>query len=324
VDVLSDLLQRSRARGAAFSRSVLRGQWALEFPVTGTLAVHAIVSGDLWAWGADPAAAQPLAAGDVVILRASPHFLGTSPGRPTIPFHHVLRNGFHPAPGEPADGPAAEFCCGAYLFDGDLSRPLLDALPELVRLRPAAGSALRASVDLLLAEMRASEGLGPVRPGQQALLDRLLDVVLVHGLREWLSRADTAPGWFRACGDPSLDAALSAVHADPARPWTVAELARTAGTSRSAFARQFTDTVGLPPLAYLTRWRIALAKERLRDSRDGLAAIAAAVGYSSEFSFASAFKRQVGLPPGRWRTENAPTELTAPAAVAAGVPGAAP
>jgi AraC-like DNA-binding protein len=188
------------------------------------------------------------------------------------------------------------FFCGAYLFDGDLCGGLLDALPDTVPLRPAIGSALRATTDLLAREV-LSEG-----PGQQALLDRLLDVALVQVLREHFGAAGTAaPPWFRASADPGVGAALRALHADPAAPWTVAGLAAEASLSRGAFARRFRHLLGVAPLAYLTGWRMALARERLRDGDDGLAAVAAAVGYRSEFAFAAAFKRHHGTSPGRWR-----------------------
>lgn len=302
MDVLTDLLQRSRARGAAFSRSTLHGDWGLRFPVDGTLAIHAIVDGEMFAWTDDPNHPTRVTGGDVLLLRASPHHLASTPGRPTTPYLNLLSGALttrHARLGEPADGPAADFCCGAYLFEGDLSTPLIESLPDLVRLRPPAGSPLRLTVDLLVDEM-AGDG-----PGQQALLDRLLDVALVQSLRLWFRQTNEAPGWFRALEHPGLAAALRAVHADPMHSWTVGELANVAALSRSNFARRFTHVVGTSPLHYLTDWRIALAKERLRDTHDGLAAIAAAVGYGSEFSFASAFRRQVGTAPGRWRTQHA-------------------
>lgn len=301
VDVLTDLLERSRARGAAFSRSTLHGDWGLRFPVDGTLAIHAIVGGEMYAWTDDPGRPTRVIGGDVLLLRASPHHLASAPGMPTVPFADFVGDGAvsrQVRVGEQADGPVADFCCGAYLFEGDLSRPLIDALPDLVRLHPPANSPLRLTVDLLAAEM-AGGG-----PGQQTLLDRLLDAALVQALRLWFRDAAEVPGWFRAMDDPGLGAALRALHADPAHAWTVGDLARVAALSRSTFARRFGEVVGVPPLQYLTDWRIALAQERLRDTREGLSAIATAVGYGSEFSFATAFKRQVGTAPGRWRASS--------------------
>lgn len=309
MDALSDMLERSRARGAAFSHSTLHGAWGLRFPGDGEVAVHAIVDGELHAWVDDAGHAQRLGGGDVVLVRADEdHHLAHVPGAPCVPWAQFAADADagegasrRLVRGEPGDGPAASFCCGAYLFEGDLCTPLLRSLPHLVRLQPRSGSPLRVVVDLLIAEM------GRDGPGQQALLDRLLDVALVEALREHLATlGEDAPGWFRARRDPGLAAALDAVHADPARSWTVAELADRAHLSRATFSRRFAEVVGDPPLQYLTAWRMALARERLRDTGDGLAAIAASIGYASEFSFAAAFKRHVGTAPGRWRAGRDP------------------
>lgn len=132
-------------------------------------------------------------------------------------------------------------------------------------------------------------------------------MILVQALREQLA-ADVraAPAWFRAMDDPAVGAALRAVHADPARAWTVADLAAEASLSRATFARRFTALLDVAPLTYLTDWRMALAREQLRAGDTGLAAVARSLGYASEFSFAAAFKRHHGTPPGRWRSAAIP------------------
>ncbi|HEY6525048.1 MAG TPA: AraC family transcriptional regulator [Solirubrobacteraceae bacterium] len=301
MDVLTDLLQRSSARGAAFSRTTAHGDWGLRFGGGAALAVHVVVEGEVHLWTTRPEQAVRLLPGDVALVRepAAQH-LAHAPGARCRPAGEVMAPGAgvsnRMSLGEPADGPPTTFFCGAYRFEGDLCQSLLAALPELLPIRPAAGSTLRATLDLLAAEMLRDE------PGQQTLLDRLLDVALVQILREYLTSRDAAaPGWFRASSDERIGTALRALHADPARTWTVAELAEVAALSRSAFARQFTELVGLAPLAYLNDWRMALARERLRDTEARLAAIAGSLGYASEFSFAAAFKRHHGLAPGRWR-----------------------
>lgn len=304
VDVLTDLLQRSRARGAAFSRTTGHGEWGLRFPGGAVaLAVHAVVEGEVHIWTADPAQSVRLLGGDLALVREPPaQHLAHAPGASCRPSAEVMTAGTGVSDrielGCPADGPAANFFCGAYRFDGDLHRTLLDALPPLLHVRPPAGSMLRATLDLLAGEMLRDE------PGQQTLLDRLLDVALVQIIRDhFATGAAAAPAWFRASADERIGAALRAMHADPAHPWTVAELARRAALSRSAFARQFTDLLGMAPLSYLNDWRMALARERLRDGEDRLAAIATSLGYASEFSFAAAFKRRHGIAPGRWRRD---------------------
>jgi AraC-like DNA-binding protein len=302
MDVLTDLLERSRARGAAFSRTSAYGEWGMRFPGGAALAVHAVIDGEVHLWVREPADALRLLPGDVVLVREStPHYVAHTPGAPCIELAEAMTPttgvSKRMVVGDPAQPVSAAFFCGAYRFEGDLCDGLLAALPDTLQLRPASGSTLRATMDLLAREM-LEEG-----SGQQTLLDRLLDVALVQILREHLTalRRD-APGWFRASADPRIGAALRALHARPEHPWTVAELAEHALLSRSAFARHFTELLGVAPLTYLADWRMALARERLRDTDAGLATIAQTLGYASEFSFAAAFKRHHGTAPGRWRS----------------------
>jgi AraC-like DNA-binding protein len=299
MDVLTDLLTRSRARGAAFARTRARGEWGIAFPAVPGPTLHTVLEGQVAFWTGNPRDALALRPGDVVLVRQqTEQHLGHTPGASCAPIEALAagspdRQIMLERPGSPA---SAAFFCGAYLFEGDLSGGLLSSLPTTLRLQPAAGSSLRATTDLIAHELLQDE------PGQQTLLDRLLDVALVQILREhFTTNHDTAPSWFRASSDPHLGPALRAVHANPGRPWTVAELAAHASLSRAAFARRFNHELGVAPLTYLTDWRMALGRERLRDSNDGIAAIAQSLGYASEFSFAAAFKRHEGIAPGRWR-----------------------
>jgi AraC-like DNA-binding protein len=303
VDVLTDLLERSRARGAAFSSTTAHGRWGLTFPGSAPLSVHALVQGEAHLWSANGGQALHVFPGDVVLVREhTPHHLAWRAGARCVPLAEAMATvsgvGRRLEVGDADEPVAATFFCGAYRFEGDLCQSLLQALPDTLRLRPAAGSTLRATMDLLAGEMLRDD------PGQQTLLDRLLDVALVQILRAHFSTATaTAPGWFRASGDARIEAALQALHTNPGHQWTVAELAEHALLSRSAFARRFTELLGVPPLTYLNDWRMALARERLRDSDARLASIGTALGYASEFSFAAAFKRHHGTAPGRWRRE---------------------
>jgi AraC-like DNA-binding protein len=302
VDVLTDMLQRSRAHGAAFSHSTAHGEWGVQFPSGAQLAIHGLLGGEAFAWTDRPEEARRVLSGDVVLVRGpSQHHMGHAPAAGTVPFlghpasappsGGALRMAFGSGSGDPTT-----FFCGAYRFEGDLCAGLLARLPSLTVVRPRAGSSLRATLDLFAGELLQQA------PGQQALLDSLLDVILVQALREQLAAdLDAAPAWFRAMADPAVGAALRAIHADPQRDWTVAGLAAEASLSRATFARRFTQLLGLAPLAYVTDWRMALAREQLRAGHAGLAAIARSLGYASEFSFAAAFKRHHGIAPGRWR-----------------------
>jgi AraC-like DNA-binding protein len=306
VDVLTDLLQRSRAHGAAFSHSTARGEWGVGFPAGAKLAIHGILGGEAFAWTDDARRSRHVLPGDIVLVRGpTEQFMAHAPGAGVVPFAGLPFSGppggarrivFGSGSGDPTT-----FFCGAYTFQGDLCAGLLAVLPDLTVVRPRAGSSLRATLDVFADELLRAA------PGQQALLDSLLDVILVQALREQLAAdVQAAPAWFRAMDDPAVGAALRAVHADPARAWTVADLAAEASLSRATLARRFTALLGVAPLTYVTDWRMALAREQLRDGDTGLAAVARSLGYASEFSFAAAFKRHHGMPPGRWRTAATP------------------
>src|ERR1700742_2268835 len=146
MDVLTDLLQRSRARGAAFSQTTFRGPWGIRFPGDATLAVHAILDGEMYGWTGEPACAQRLVGGDVILVRAGAHHIAHAPGVPCRPWAEMAREGRRLTVGDPTHAPAGVLFCGAYRFYGDLCAPLLDGLPDIVRLRPAAGSALRTPI----------------------------------------------------------------------------------------------------------------------------------------------------------------------------------
>lgn len=187
--------------------------------------------------------------------------------------------------------------CGAYLLDGARPHPLLSELPPVIHLPARVGqhAALRSLVDLLAAEL-TSRG-----PGADAIVPALLDALLTYMLRECFDEGHSATGWSAALTDPAILTALNRIHTDPARHWMVAGLAAEAGLSRSAFARRFALLAGRPPLAYLSWWRMTLAARLLRESDAPLSAVARQTGYTSEYAFANAFKREFGIAPGRYR-----------------------
>ncbi|MDT0449523.1 AraC family transcriptional regulator [Streptomyces sp. DSM 40473] len=183
---------------------------------------------------------------------------------------------------------------GAYELRGDVGERLLDMLPPLAVV--PTGPRTRAALDLLAAEVAHEE------PGQDAILNRLLDLVLVLALRAWYARPQAElPSWYGALSTPAVGDALRLLHEDPAHRWTVAELAARVGQSRAAFAARFTGVVGEPPLTYLTGWRMALAADLLHDTEETVAAVAREVGYTDAFAFSVAFKRACGASPSDWR-----------------------
>jgi AraC-like DNA-binding protein len=306
VDLLHDHLMRARATGAVFARTVATPPWGLRLGGSVQLAAHAVTRGKAWLWLSDPASAVELLPGDITLVRGgSAHYIAHEPGADCLEPDDFRSRHAQDAP--PADHAATVFLCGAYQFSGDIGSGLLDALPPALTLSPAIGEPLREVITLLSRELTAAE------PGQQTVLDRLLDVLLVLALRSGFQRGATAPRWYRASADPRLRPALQAMHQDASHPWTVPELAAVSGLSRAAFARVFRDTLGQPPLQYLTDWRMTLARDHLRASELNLASIAAAVGYRSPYAFAAAFRRHHGIPPGAWRQQQ-PMEPFTPAA----------
>jgi AraC-like DNA-binding protein len=181
----------------------------------------------------------------------------------------------------------------AYEGRSEVSARLLDALPTVLVLR--ADEWETPLVDLLAAEA------GNDGPGQEAYLDRLLDLLLIAVLRTWFDRDENAPTWWHAEHDPMVGPALKLIYNNPAHPWTVANLAAAVGSSRAVFASRFAEQVGEPPIAFLTSWRLALAADLLRSSQATIAAVARQVGYSTPFALSSAFKRAYGVSPNTYR-----------------------
>jgi AraC-like DNA-binding protein len=180
--------------------------------------------------------------------------------------------------------------------------PLLTLLPDVLHI-PArqAGTALDATLRLLASEISQPQ------PGAAAVLDRIVDILLVQLLRAWLAtdpaRART-PSWLSALTDPVAGPALAVLHTQPGRDWTIPSLAAAIGVSRATLARRFPAQVGCTPAAYLTRWRMDLAAVRLRDTDDTVGAVARSLGYTSEYAFSRAFTRDRRIPPGRYRTRS--------------------
>ncbi|MEV0763987.1 AraC family transcriptional regulator [Nocardia sp. NPDC050435] len=292
MDILSETIAAIRTGHPASGMFVRHAPWGRRYPVVPGAGFHVVLQGScqLIPPGGEPLA---LGVGDVVFMpRGADHDLVDQLGSAVTELAQ---------PGEPREiiGPGARslLLCGAYELGRQRSHPLLDELPEFIHFPARLGEhpTLRAAVELLAAELTEP------RLGSDAVVPTLLETMLLYILRAWFDEQEGGTGWAGAFADPAVAAALRAVHEDPARAWTVPELSARAGVSRATLARRFTATVGEPPLAYLTRWRLLTAAKLLRETGDGLAAIARKVGYTSEFAFAKAFKREYGLAPGQYR-----------------------
>lgn len=300
MDLLHDYLVRARASGAVFARSVARPPWGLTLPGSIQLSLHTVLRGHAWVWLDDPAEAERLLPGDLaIVVGGRDHHIADEPAPDRCLTHEqfwAAKTGDDA--GDDADDPqAAVFLCGAYRLAGDVGRSLIQALPPVLVIRPSAHDQVHDVVSLI------SRELTQPAPGQQTVLDRLLDVLLVLVMRASYQHSSTAPRWYRAAEDPRLGRALQAMHEHPERSWTVPELAHLSAMSRPSFARNFERALGQSPMQYLTDWRLTLAREYLLANELTLEQIAHRTGYSSPNAFAATFRRHVGLPPGRWRQD---------------------
>ncbi|WP_223840260.1 AraC family transcriptional regulator [Saccharopolyspora pogona] len=306
MDAFADLFRGVRAQGSLFGSSTLSAPWSLVFVDGAPLTLCTVLEGSGWIVpeGRPP---EHLATGETVIVRGPAPFsfvdeIGTE-AEPIECGEHCAtpeqggtlhRLGWNDCgPDDPAG--ATTLVVGAYPVRGEIGRRLLDALPDVLRVAP--GGAADAVRDLLAAEVAVDA------PGQQVVLDRLLDWMLVCSLREWFDRpGGEPPAWYAAHRDPVVGHALRLLHAEPAAPWTVSSLADRSGVSRATMAKRFADLVGEPPLTYLTCWRMTLAADLLADRKAAtIAEIARTVGYSDAFGFSAAFKRIRGITPSEFR-----------------------
>ncbi|MFD7626779.1 AraC family transcriptional regulator [Streptomyces sp. NPDC059851] len=309
MDMMTGLLEGPKARGALLLKSVFNPPWAVRIEDRAPLSVLTLVRGSGWLLP-DGRAPVPIGPGDVAVVRGPrPYTLADAPGTPvqvTVDADQRcstpdgedlgsaldldLRTWGAPVP----DEKAAVMLSGTYLEPSEVGRRLLGALPAVL-IRPAA-AADTTLIGLLASEINRDE------PGQELVLDRLLDLLLIGVLRTWLADPESgAPGWYRAQTDPVVGPAVRLLHENPAHGWTVAELAQKTGVSRASLARRFTELVGEPPMAYLTGWRLALAADLLREPDATVASVARRVGYGSAFALSAAFKRVRGVSPQEFR-----------------------
>jgi AraC-like DNA-binding protein len=307
MDALAGLLDGPRARGAFLLRSIMNPPWSVRVEDRAPLSLVAMVRGDAWVVPAAGGAVR-LGPGDIAVTRGPAPF--TFADDPATPPQVVIHPGQHcTSPdgenlaqamelgvrtwGNDPDG-SVVMLIGTYERSSELGQRLLRALPSLLVL--AHDDWRSPLVPLLGDEMVKDE------PGQEVVLDRLLDLLVIAVLRAWFSRPEAeAPAWYRAYADPVVGRALRMLYNNPSHPWTVASLAAETGVSRAALARRFTELVGEPPMSFLTGWRVALAADLLREPDSTVGAVAQQVGYGSPFALSTAFKRVRGVSPQQHR-----------------------
>jgi AraC-like DNA-binding protein len=314
MDALSDVLRAVRLSGAFFFDVHARGPWVAEtpsgksvvgamFPGTGSdhlICYHAILEGTCWC-SLEGEAPIKLEAGDIVLLaHGDTHVLATDVGMRNPPNMEMYRQ---PDDGRlpsrisvgAETGAPAHFVCGFLACDSRPYNPLLTALPRVIRFSDHDSGALGAYFRAALAESKG-------RMGGECMLGRISELMFVDVVRRYLeSLPEGRMTWLAGLRDPYVGRALTALHEQPGRDWTIEALAQVAALSRSAFAERFVEFVGQPPMQYLTNWRMQLATNYLRNGTESIATVANRIGYDSEAAFSRAFKKAVGRPPSEWR-----------------------
>lgn len=313
-DPLSEALRGVRLTGAIFLDAELGSPWGFASPPTSSTAhllaptaehlvlFHLLVDGEaaVRVPGSDSVPLQP---GDIVVLpRGDAHDLWNGAVSELADASLLLPkilNGAIASERGGGSGPVTKFICGYIGCDRQAERLFLSGLPPVFKVNirhEASGEWIESSIRYLASER------GSTRAGRSALLAKLAEALFIETLRQYMAELPPeGTGWLAAARDPAIGRALAAIHREPAEAWTVAELAKQAGVSRSVFAARFSDLLGEAPLAYIARWRIQLGARLLETTDESVLQIALQVGYESEAAFNRAFKREFDLPPARYR-----------------------
>jgi AraC-like DNA-binding protein len=283
--------------------------WALAIPSDNLAHFHYIERGVCRLRLEEEKEEVALSAGELAVLpHGSGHLLYDAPGRKLLPIQDLIDRSSQGLGCAIAryggNGVQTQMLCGSFQFRPGRKNLILSVLPRVMIQFCHAGdsqSPVEAALRFITAEASQQQ------PGAEIVLSRMVEILFVQVLRHWLDtqKEGALVHWLAALRDDRVGQALSALHARPEHPWTVAELAASAHMSRSPFAARFKQLVNEPPLTYLKRWRMNLATDLLEDGSLGLKEIACSVGYRSEASFSKAYKEITGFSPGQWRRQNA-------------------
>ena len=317
MDALSDVLKSVRLEGAVYLNAEFTAPWCIQAKfglasVRARLAgaehvvfFHFLTEGGCKVRLADSVEALDVASGDLVLFaREDKHLMGSDLQLAPVEAASLIRadaaaDGDFIQMRHGGGGAATRFVCGYLACSRSLCRPLLDALPRVLRIPIGDGPAAGLLRELLRVGVRESSAS---RPGTESMLAKLSELMFVEAMRRYAeSLPPEGKGWLAGVRDSHIGRALALLHGEPGKAWTVDELARNVALSRSALAERFAALVGEPPMQYLMRWRLALAAQTLRSSGEAVARVAERSGYESEAAFNRAFKREFGMPPAAWR-----------------------
>ncbi|VWB19588.1 AraC family transcriptional regulator [Burkholderia lata] len=306
MDPLSDVLTLLKPRSQFYASLDAAGDWSFSFPANPGIKFTAVVRGSCWGIVDDLAEPVRFNPGDCFLLNSGRRFvLASDPALPPADCQPVMDAAARDGVAVWNGGGEVLLISGRFDVSASHAAPLFDTLPAIVNVPSATGHAevLRWSLEQLAEEVRQE------RPGSALMATHLVHCMLVQVLRLHLETSTSlSPGWFLALSDRQIGAAIRAIHADPAHPWTLAELAKIAGMSRSGFAQRFKELEGGTAIGYVTRWRMLTAANLLRDGEQSVSSIAFSLGYESESAFSTAFKRTMSCSPLQYRRQSTPSE----------------
>jgi AraC-like DNA-binding protein len=313
IDPLSEVLRSVRLTGGIFLDAHFTAPWCVHTKILAEdcgsflvkppllIAYHFVIVGKfLLSLEGEPTV--EVRAGEIVLLpRNDVHTLASTSGLAPTSARHLIQpsaDGGLAQIWHGGGGEAAHLVCG-FLGSEESYNPLIATLPRVLKLDVREG----ASRDWVEASVRyAASELTAGRFASSGLMSRLSELLFVEAMRQYsVTFTDQDAGWLKGVADPQIGRALAAIHHNISSPWSADSLAREVSMSRSAFVERFTTLIGMPPIRYLTLWRLQAAKLGLRESRKTMAQLAQEVGYGSEEAFSRAFKRKFGLSPARWR-----------------------
>lgn len=309
MDVLTDVLQSFRLKSQVYGRLELTAPWGFRLDVSHDPhpVLFVVSRGTCWLEVDGQGSPIPLAGGDFVLLpRGTPATLRDQPKSRVVTMEEMMgcagktRCESHASLQYGGGGTPVSLIAGCLQYEEGGSSPIIEALPALIHVKGDQGEPvqwLSSTLQFLACESAS------VSPGSEAIRSRLADILFVQAIRVHIAASGDHPaGWLRALNDPQIGKSLRLIHEKPADSWTVESLADGVAMSRSGFAERFSSLVGEPPLSYLTRWRMQTAAKMLRREGATIATVARAVGYEAEASFGKAFKREMGMAPGEYRT----------------------
>ncbi len=310
MDVLTDVLNTVRLQSAVHFCTELTTPWGIRVPAQNDRAIFYVMTrGSCYLEIEGHKPPVSLAGGDLVMLsHGDAHVLRDRLNSPIVPLAKLMKacskcdphRSIHHGGG----GSLTALVAGHFIFENQMSKPFLSTLPPLIHIHGEHGQVVP-WLDTTLKWMAAETN--SKNPGAQIMASRLTDMLFIQILRAHIAEhagdCNSKAGWLRAIADPQISKAFEVIHEQPNHPWTVAELASQVNMSRTAFSMRFTQLAGMPPLAYVTKWRMLKAGDVLRQGQATISEIATYVGYESEASFSKAFKREMGVAPGTYRRD---------------------